>query len=200
MLPPLSWKKSISQSSDCPLKHLELGPSRTAFGKEPDIPLNSNLSPRAKDSGALLSSMHLGEKCRHPAGGKEGKGGRDRHGRARRESSCKQSGLPAAGHYLHFLKDVLSSFISSSLCDNRKSSRWQRKGRTKGGLNRLRNPARVPESGRGGRGHSKVAGRSDGGGRKKWSPGYERATSLRWADRVRGRPEISRGGLGVGSG
>ena len=143
--------------------------------------------------------MHLGEKCRHPAGGKEGKGGRDRQGRARRESSSKQSGLPAAGHYLHFLKDVLSSFISSSLYDNRKPSRWQRKGRTKGRLNRLRNPASLRKRERG-RGQSKVVGLSDGGGRKKWRPGYERATSLRWADRVRGRPGISRGGLGVGSG
>lgn len=78
-----------------------------------------------KIQGHCSPAFHLEEKCRHPAEGEEGKGGRDRHVRARRESSCKQSGLPAVGHYLHFLKDVLSSFIPPSLCDNRKASRWQ---------------------------------------------------------------------------
>lgn len=63
LLPPLSWKESMSPSSDySPQENPVLGaPQRLPFGKEPSIPPKPNLSQDKRMLGALSVTSHRGE-------------------------------------------------------------------------------------------------------------------------------------------
>lgn len=96
LLLPLSWKKSISQSSDCPLKHLELGP----FRKEPDIPLYSNLSPKAKRFRATALQHSTWEKSVDTQLG-------SRRGKVGGTDMCEREGSPHVNNQVYRQSDTI---------------------------------------------------------------------------------------------
>lgn len=83
---PFLEKEYVSEFRLSP-ENPDLGPSRITFGKEPDIPPKSNLSPGQEDAGALLSSIPPGRKgdTKLVGRGKEVRG-KARHVGARREA------------------------------------------------------------------------------------------------------------------
>lgn len=86
LLPPLSWKESMSQFRLSP-ENPDLGPSTITFGKDEDILPKSDLSQDKRMLGPCSLAFHRGEKdTRLGAKGKKGETVGKTHGNRKRSS------------------------------------------------------------------------------------------------------------------